>query len=239
MEFVGDFHIHTIASGDGFGTIKEVLTVANKRGFKGIAITDHGPKMAASSHYYYFESLISNVSEDEGIIIYPGAEANIIDEEGTLDLPQKTLNRLEFIIASFHTFSWTDMGPEINTRALKSCLLRYNVRCIAHLNSPHFDIDIDEIIPVMLEKKVTIELNSRALKKDKANWGAFKNIVLKCKEKGIKFLVASDAHYPEQVGDFKDALEFMEYCGLNEDDILNTSWEKVTDFFSLRSGCRR
>lgn len=233
MRFVGDFHIHTIASGDAFGTIREIVEIAKKKGLKCIAITDHGPKMEASAHYYYFESLAVNVHEDSGIIIYPGVEGNIIDVEGTMDLPDPTLNRLKFIKCSFHPFSWEDRGMDENTRALKSCLLRYDVKSVAHLNYPFYPINIDELIPVLLEKHVAIEINDKALSKDRNSWKKFKEMVLKCKERGVKFLVNSDAHYPLQVGEFDVALEFINYSGLKENDILNTDFNKVTKYLKL------
>lgn len=234
MKFIGDFHIHTIASGDAFGTIGEIVQVARERGFRAIAITEHGPKMEASAHWYYFNSLIDNVREDSGIIIYPGVEANIINEEGELDLPDQILERLEFINIAFHTFSWFESDMDINTKALKSSLLKYNVKSIAHLNYPYYLIDINEIIPILLEKNIAIEINSKALKKVKNSWDIFKDIVIQCKRKGVKFLVNSDAHYPKQVGEFSDALEFIHYCKLEEEDILNTDFNNMTKYFNLR-----
>lgn len=234
MEFIGDFHIHTVASGDGFGTIKEILNAAKNRGFKIIAITDHGPRMAASSHYYYFESLIDNLPETEdGIKIYPGAEANIVDEDGGLDLPEKTIRRLKFLIASFHTFSWEDRGIEVNTKALKACLNRYNVKSIAHLNKPFYEIDIGEIIPLLLQKETAVEINNKALKNNENDWPRFKNIILRCRDAGVKFIVTSDAHYPDQVGSFESAIKFIEYCGILEEDILNTSWDRMIYYLGL------
>lgn len=233
MRFVGDFHIHTIASGDAFGTIVEVVQVAKERGFKAIAITEHGPKMEASAHIYYFYSLMDNVREDSGITIYSGVEANIIDENGGLDLPEDLLKRLEFLNVAFHTFSWFEEDKKINTRALKSCLLRYNVKAISHLNYPYYEIDMDEIIPIMIEKHIALEINNKALKKSRNDKVYFKDIIDRCKRKGVKFLVNSDAHYPKQVGEFSYALEFVKYCKLKEEDILNTDYDKMVSYFSL------
>ncbi|WP_202709872.1 PHP domain-containing protein [Sporosalibacterium faouarense] len=233
MNLIGDFHIHTIASGDAFGTIREVVQVAIEKDLKCIAITEHGPKMEASAHDYYFKSLIDNVQSDSGLIIYPGVEANIVDCEGSMDLPESIINQLKFVIASFHPFSWKDKGKILNTKALKKCLLKYNVKSIAHLNYPYYSIDIDEIIPVLLEKKTAIEINNRALAKDEENWERFKDMVLSCSKQGVKFLVNSDAHYPLQVGEFDNGLRFAEYCGLTEDDILNTDFRKIKDYFNL------
>lgn len=235
MNFVGDFHIHTLASGDAFGTITEIIEVAKKRNLRCIAITEHGPKMEASAHPYYFESLIDNIKGDDGIIIYPGVEANILDEYGTLDLPDTTLQKLEFIKASFHTFSWKDKGKQGNTKALISCLNRYDIKSIAHLNYPFYPIDIQQIIPILLEKRITIEINNKALNKHKKNWDIFRGTILQLKKKGVKFLVCSDAHYPSQVGKFNTALEFIRFCGLQEEDILNTDFDKLINYLRLRS----
>lgn len=235
MNFIGDFHVHTIASGDAFGTIREIVAIAKEKGFKCIAITEHGPAMEASAHYYYFESLIANVIDECEIILYSGVEGNIMDEEGTLDLPDSTVERLEFVVASFHPFSWEDKGMEINTKALKSCLLRYNVKSIAHLNYPYYPINIDEIIPILLEKNIAIEINNKALKKHRDNWRDFRDMIIKCKERGVKVLVNSDAHYTLQVGVFDTALEFIDYCGLEKADILNTDFEELTEYFKLRN----
>ncbi|RKD30522.1 PHP domain-containing protein [Thermohalobacter berrensis] len=237
MNLIGDFHIHTIASGDAFGTIREIVNVAKKKKLKCISITEHGPKMEASAHYYYFESLIDNVKEDSGLIIYSGVEANIIDDKGTLDLPDSILEKLEFIIVSFHDFSWEDKGIIKNTKALKSALLKYNVKCIAHLNHPLYPIHIQEIIPILIDRNITIEINNKSLKKEKNNWLNFKDIILKCRNKGVKFLVNSDAHYPLQVGEFRTALEFANYAGLKEDDIINTHFDRLIEYFNLRKNC--
>ncbi len=235
MKFIGDFHIHTVASGDAFGTIREIVGVSQERNLKAIAITDHGPAMPISAHKYYFNSLADNVRSDSGILIYPGVEANIIDKKGRLDLPDDALHRLEYIIAAFHGFSWDNEDVEINTRALKACLIRYDVKSIAHLNYPFFELDMTQIIPVLLEKKIAIEINNKALKKD-LDWFIFRNTVLKLRDKGVKFIVNSDAHYPLQVGDFARAEEFIKYCELTENDIINTSLARVFKYFGLRNG---
>lgn len=234
MKFIGDFHIHTVASGDAFGTIREIVSISQEKNLNVIAITDHGPAMPSSSHCNYFNSLADNVRSDSGIIIYPGVEANIIDKNGRLDLPDNTLNRLEYIIAAFHGFSWDNNDVYTNTVALKACLMRYNIKSIAHLNYPYFAIDMTQIVPVLIDKKIAIEINNKALEKD-SDWSIFKNTVLKLRYKGVKFIVNSDAHYPLQVGDFTRAVEFIDYCGLKESDIINTSLANVFDYLGLRS----
>lgn len=229
LNFIGDFHVHTVASGDAFGTIHEVTEIAKNKNMKCIAVTDHGPAMPASSHAYYFNSLASNVSQDNGVKIYPGVEANIIDKNGSLDLPEDVLSKLSFIIASFHPFSWDITNSTAqNTQALRSCLLHYDVKAIAHMNKPYYKVNIEEIVPILIKKNICIELNNRAIASDKNNWNRFKKEILYSKSKGVKFIVSSDAHNINQVGEFGDALEFICFCGLEEDDIVNSSQDNLS-----------
>ncbi len=128
--------------------------------------------MAASSHRYYFDSLANNVRKSNGIRILPGVEANIIQEDGTLDLPEKTIEKLSFVVISFHTFSWKDNDIKSNTRALINCINKYsNIKAIAHFNKPYFDLDMEEIIPYLIKKNIALELNSRALEIDRKKIG--------------------------------------------------------------------
>jgi putative hydrolase len=45
MKLEADLHVHTIASGHGYSTIKEIMTAAAEKGLKTVAITDHGLNM--------------------------------------------------------------------------------------------------------------------------------------------------------------------------------------------------
>ena len=234
MNLVGDFHVHTVASGDAFSTIEELSKKGKEIGLEVIAITDHGPAMAASSHRYYFDSLSNNIKEANGIRILPGVEANIIEENGSLDLPEKTIEKLSFTIISFHTFSWKEDDIKSNTRALINCINKYpNIKAIAHLNKPYFDLDMTEIIPHLIKKSIAIELNSRALESDRKNWGNYRRIISNMESLGVKFIISSDAHSLQQLGDFNSAIEFAKYCGLREENIVNTSIDKLKNYLCL------
>lgn len=234
MNLVGDFHVHTVASGDAFSTIDELSRRAKKLKLKVLAITDHGPAMPASAHRYHFNSLADNVKESNGVRILPGVEANIIHEDGSLDLPEKIIEKLSFVIISFHVFSWDKDHIESNTNALINCINRYkNIKSIAHLNKPYYELDIKRIVPLLVEKHIAVELNNKALAKDKENWKVFKEQVLYMEEGGVKFIISSDAHSLEQLGDFDEAINFVEYCNLKEENIVNTSVEKLKAYLAL------
>ncbi|GMG95333.1 PHP domain-containing protein [Tepidimicrobium xylanilyticum] len=234
MKLVGDFHVHTVASGDAFSTIDELSKRGKELGLDVLAITDHGPAMPSSAHRYYFDSLIENVKVSNEVRILPGVEANIIHEDGSLDLPEKTISKLPFVIISFHVFSWNQNDVITNTKALINCINRYNnIKAIAHLNKPYYELDIKSITPLLVEKKIVVELNNKALDKDKDNWNSFKDIILYMEEKGVKFIISSDAHSLEQLGNFNEALNFADYCNLNEENVVNTSLKKLKDYLKI------
>lgn len=234
MNLIGDFHVHTVASGDAFSTIDELSRRAKELNLKVLAITDHGPAMPASAHRYYFDSLADNVKESNGVRILPGVEANIIHEDGSLDLPEKTIKKLSFVIVSFHVFSWKEDNIELNTKALINCINKYNnIKVIAHLNRPYYELDIEKIVPLLIEKHIVVELNNKALTKDNENWEVFKEQALYMEDRGVKFIISSDAHSLSQLGDFAEALNFINCCNLNEENIVNTSIEELKTYLVL------
>lgn len=234
MKFVGDFHIHTVASGDAFSTIDEITESAIRKNLKIIAITDHGPAMPASAHRYFFKSLAKNINGTDELKILPGVEANIIDLDGNLDLPYETIASLSFVIISYHTFSWNRNDIESNTKALINCINKYpNIKAIAHINHPLYELDYIKIAHILKEKKIAIELNNNAIKSDK-RLSKFKEIILKMKGLGVRFVVNSDAHSSKQVGEFDKSIEFINYCNLHEEDLVNTSLEGIRDMWDIR-----
>ncbi|MGL5328324.1 MAG: PHP domain-containing protein, partial [Peptostreptococcaceae bacterium] len=79
MKAILDLHTHTIESGHAFSTIKENIEFAVKHGIKYLGISDHAPNMPASPHLYYFQNLRVIPREVDGVKIFRGIEANILD----------------------------------------------------------------------------------------------------------------------------------------------------------------
>ena len=67
-----------------------------------IAMTDHGPGMRGSATEVHFLNLCVIPEYIDGVRVFKGAEANITDFSGALDISDKILSRLEFVIAGFH-----------------------------------------------------------------------------------------------------------------------------------------
>ena len=102
MKIVLDTHAHTIASGHAYNTIKEMAQAAAEKGLEAIALTEHAPKMPGSCHDFYFQNLKVVPRVQCGVKLFLGTEANIMDEHGTVDLPDGVLEKLDLVIASIH-----------------------------------------------------------------------------------------------------------------------------------------
>ena len=98
-----DTHTHTLASGHAYSTIRENAEAAARKGLELLAITEHAPRMSGSCQLIYFQNLkvVDRHAYDVELLL--GAELNILDERGTVDLPERTLSQLDIAIASLHT----------------------------------------------------------------------------------------------------------------------------------------
>ena len=83
---VMDLHTHTIASGHAYNSLREMAKGAAEKGLEVLGITEHGPKMPGSCHRIYFQNLKTVPRELYGVQLLLGAEVNIMDTDGTIDL---------------------------------------------------------------------------------------------------------------------------------------------------------
>ncbi len=98
-----DLHTHTAASGHGTAdTVADLAKAAAQKGMAYLGISDHGPATPGSCSASYFRGLKMAPRKRAGISVLYGAEANILDESGRLDLEDEILSGLDFVIASIH-----------------------------------------------------------------------------------------------------------------------------------------
>ena len=102
MKFLVDTHSHTIASGHAYSTITEMAEAAAAKGLKALALTEHAPEMPGTCGLFYFQNLDVVPRMQKGIRLLMGAEVNIMDPDGTIDLPENTCRDLDIVVASVH-----------------------------------------------------------------------------------------------------------------------------------------
>src|SRR5690554_6248919 len=235
MELKIDLHTHSIASGHAYSTIKENFQEAKTKGLMMLAITDHGPQMSGAPDPYYFGNLRVLPREYMGIELLRGVEANILDSEGNLDLPEKYLEKLDIVLAGFHPGCNLGKNVEENTRALIKAMEHPYVDVITHPGNPEYPIDQEMLINASKELGVAVEINNSSLTTSRK--GSLENcqkIAELAAQKGSLIAVGSDAHWAPLVGEFSKALELIAEYGLKEEQILNTDPERVRNYLKRK-----
>jgi putative hydrolase len=234
MKIEADLHVHTVASGHAFSTITEVCLAARKKELKAVALLDHGPALPGGAHEYYFSNLIVLPEEIEGVRVFKGAEANIVNEKGRLDISDFTLELLEFVGISFHPACGYEPGPRAqNTEVLIKAMENPNVRLICHPNVPGFEVDQKAVVEAALEKGVLIEINNYSFNENSFRYPSLEEnlrLIEICAEVGCPVALNSDAHYHEFVGDVSKAAFYLEKVLFPEELIVNRKFETFLSY---------
>ena len=252
MILFGDYHTHTIYSrhNHGKGTVLQNATVASNKGLKQIAITDHG-----FNHQLFgvrrkdlpqIREEILNAEEVTGVDVLLGVEANIISLKGEVDLKEEDYDSLDIILLGFHKIvkmptlkdefllkasnllsSPFKASPERiarNTTAFLKALDKYPIDIITHLN---YGCPTDTLAVAKLAKQkgVLIELNGKRI-----NFTDEELLIMA--SEGVKFIINSDAHSPDRVGECNNALNLVYRLNLPTNLIVNL--DKLPSFQKKR-----
>ncbi|MFT8349111.1 phosphatase [Clostridium saccharoperbutylacetonicum] len=235
MKFVFDLHTHTINSGHAHCTTMENAKYASEIGLEVLGITDHGPKMPNAPHEWYFGTFDTMPREIYGVTMLYGCEANIL-EDGSLDLPEDKLEKLDIIIGSIHEpVIEAQRSPEIYTEMFLKAMENPNLHILGHIGNPKFPIYEEEIVKKAKEKNILIEINNKSFSvKRKGSDVICKKVALLCKEYGVKVVVGSDAHSCFAIGGFNEAEKLLKEVEMPESLIMNTNKEKIFNFLRER-----
>ncbi|NLK21160.1 MAG: phosphatase [Epulopiscium sp.] len=233
MKFVLDTHCHTVASGHAYSTVQEMAKEAAEKNFELIAITDHSDKMPGGAHLFHFHNMAVLPKKIYGVEILKGAEVNIIDYEGSVDLDEDTLRYLDIVIASFHPPCINPGNIRENTNALLKVMENPNIDIIGHPGDPRYPIDIKAVVEASKEYNTLLEINNSSLRPGSFRAGGariVKDIMIECLKKDVPFIIGSDAHISFDVGNFKYAKELIDELGVSKDLVINTSVELLKGF---------
>lgn len=235
LKFLLDTHCHTLSSGHAYSTIKENAEAAAEKGLKLIANTDHGPAMPGGPHIFHIGNQKVIPDYIKGVRVLKGVEANIMNFDGELDLPEKYLKNLEIVIASFHDVCIAPGSAEENTRALEAAMHNPFVDIIAHPGNPYYPIDIDRLIQCALDTGTLIEINNSSfIGSRKGSEENCRRIAAMAKEKGVLLAAGSDSHICYDVGRFDKIEEIFKDLKMPEELVINTDPQKLIDYLNRK-----
>ena len=146
MEFELDVHTHTIASGHAYGTITEMAQAASQKGLKILGITEHAHNMPGTCDDLYFVNLRVVPRQMYGVKLMLGAELNIMDYEGTIDLPDRILEKLDIRIASIHGNLYPIGTAAQNTAAVINAMKNPKIDIIGHPDDSNCPLDYEQLV---------------------------------------------------------------------------------------------
>lgn len=236
MDLTLDAHLHTIASGHAYSTIKEYADFAGQIGLSLIAITDHSPAMPGVAPEMYFRNLAEFRVTIGGVEILTGVELNILDMEGNIDLPQKLLGRIDVVIASLHSPCFAPGTVAENTKAIVNTMKNPLIRIIGHLGDHRYPFNIQEVVKAAKETDTVIELNNASFppRSTRGDYETAKEMIYCCKDYEVPVLVSSDSHFFTTTGDFETSRNMLIECDMPECLVLNTSVELFKSTLNIK-----
>ena len=99
---IADLHTHTLSTTHAFHTLDAMAAEAAALGYRALAVTDHAPAMPDAPHIWHFQNQGAVDRRVQGVVMLFGAEANVMDVAGGLDMPQSLLAKQDWVVASIH-----------------------------------------------------------------------------------------------------------------------------------------
>lgn len=240
MNLTADYHTHTPYS-HGKNTVLENANAAKRKNLKEIAITDHG-----FNHLLFglkrkrLEDLRAEITEAEkltGVKVLMGMESNLISIDGDTDMRESDLDKFDIYLFGVHEVlkykRFTDFynimlcnytaykfGKKPSdkviantTKAYVNAVKNNPVDVLTHINYKCC-CDLKEVAKVCADYGTYIEINTKKRHVSPEEVDLMASV-------GARFVIDSDAHSADRVGDTKIAEELLRDCKLPLDKIDN------------------
>ncbi len=237
MQIAVDTHTHTCVSHHVYSTIRENAILAAQIGLEGFALTDHAPHMVDGGMRWHFDNLLRIPRRIEGVTVIRGAELNILDTDGNVDLEGKCLDDLEWVIASMHGGSYRPGTVEENTKTWLNICRNPAVDVIGHCGTEENKFYYERVIPEFKQYGKIVEINSSSVISRPSSVKNCRQIALLCKKYEVPIVVSSDAHICYEVGEFTAALTMLKEIEFPKELVFNAgSIEKIASHIKKKRG---
>lgn len=236
MKIIADLHTHTNISEHAFSTLEENCMAANKSGLYAVGITNHGPALEDGASHWHFRSLgKNNPGRMHGVYLISGIELNIMPD-GSVDLEEEYMKNLDLKIASFHQEIFYPKDKNHVNDMLSEALLNENINVFGHLGNEIFKFDYESVISKCNRYNKIVEVNNHSFVQRPGSDVNCLEIVKLCKKYEVPIIVNSDAHISSSIGHFDDAISVIECAEYPEELIVNSSIERLQDYFKHIKG---
>lgn len=216
-----DTHTHTVLSGHAWSTLTENAAAAKSLGLYGICLTEHGPAIPGGCVDYVPAAQLMLPDFVDGVRVYRGTEANIIDFVGTIDIDMRFMNRTEFAVASNHDLVGVPGTVAQNTDAAIGSLHHPFIDMVGHIDDAKVPVDFEPVVVAAGKLGKIIEINNNSLAIRRGSQANIRTIAGLCKRHGVRVSVSSDAHFCSMIGNVKPALDLLAEAGFPDELVVN------------------
>lgn len=242
-----DLHTHTTFS-HGKGSIEDNVKAAAARGLEKVGISDHGP-----GHVTYGVKrgniAVMRKEVERLKLLYPeieillGVEANIINPSGKLDVSAEELKQFDYLLAGYHygvfgekpmfalglhvknyvITNWfhssTRAQKKRNTELAVRAIYENNIKILTHPGDKG-SFDIGEIALACADKGTLMEIST---------WHDWLTVdgIRQAAKTDARFVISSDAHTPDRIGDCQGAVDRIKEAGLDFERVDNLVVERI------------
>ena len=221
-----DVHTHTIMSGHAYSTLQEMVTSAQQKNLDILGITEHAPGIPGTCDPIYFRNLHVVPRRIGNLHLMLGAELNILDTKGTLDLDEYYYRQLDLRIAGIHLLCWQGGTIEENTDGMIAAIRNPWTQIISHPGDGTAELLFEPIVLAAKETKTLLEINNSSLNPVRKKDSALKNnleILRLCKQYDVPVILSSDAHISYAIADYSFIWPLLQETGFPDELIMNYS----------------
>ncbi len=234
MRLLVDTHTHTTVSGHAYSTLLENLEFASSKGLSGICVTDHAESVIGAQPNFCVGLHVIFPEEYKGVRIISGAELNIIDYDGNVDMEKKWYEKADFLIASLHDITIEKKGMKEHTSAMLGAIANPYIDIIGHPGNSHFEVDIEAVVLEAKKYNKLIEVNNHSFAVRAGSEGNCKDFIRLCKKHDVRICVGSDAHICFKIGAFENAIAVLIEEEFPKELIVSATIESFDEYLRER-----
>jgi DNA polymerase (family 10) len=224
-EIRGDMHCHTTAT-DGSGSIAEMARAAQEMGYEYLAITDHSKAVTMAGGLdddamrRHADDIREQNAKMTGFRLFAGVEVDIL-KSGKLDLEDRTLEGLDWVVASTHYH--LNLPREKMTDRLVAAIGSGLVHAIGHPlgrmigRRDPIKVDLDRVFEACAEHGVCLEINAQPARLDLPDVHC-----QRAHDAGVRFEISTDAHKADNLSLMDFGVDVARRGWLRKEDVLNT-----------------
>ena len=231
----GNLHTHTTDS-DGRASIEAMAEAARARGLDYLAITDHSPNVAvtqgldADGLRQQIDAIDRLNDELDGIRLLKSIEVDIL-KDGTLDLPDEVLERLDLRVCAIH--SNFELPEDAQTERVLRAMDNPLFNIWAHPTGRRLNerspiaLDLERLMEAAVERGCFLELNAQPERLD------LRDVYCqRAKELGLQVAIGADAHWESGLDVLQYGIDQARRGWLEANDVLNTKpWDELAPRF--------